>query len=267
MIILARRALIVALIAIPGLLAIAGPLLACPAESRSRAFDPAAGPFGSDFAGRDLGRELLLGGAPIVITSVGATVLCYVLAVPLALTAAAAGRRRWIDELIMRPLDIVLAMPSLLLLILLASIAPQSVIVLIGIVVVVLAPDATRVIRAAALGPASGPAAEAMLLAGEPRWRRVGWFLGRSALRTVAADAGVRFVGALYLVASASFLGVGVDPDQSNWGVMIEQNRNGLLLQPLATLLPACLITALAVGLNLAMDEWHTRTRVEETQT
>ncbi|CAM3432036.1 ABC transporter permease subunit [Occultella aeris] len=259
---LVRRGVVIALLAIPGMLALAGPQFATSGGPRSTAFDPAAGPFGSDFAGRDVLDQLLLGGAPIVITSVGATVLCYVLAVPLALTAAAT-RRRWLDELIMRPFDVVLAMPSLLVLILLASIAPQHDLVLIGIVVVVLAPDATRVIRAAALGPANGPAAEAMLLAGEPRWRRVGWFLGRSAMGMIMADAGVRFVGALYLVASASFLGVGVEPDRSNWGVMVEQNRDGLLLQPLATLLPACLITALAVGLNLAMDEWRLRARTE----
>ncbi|MFC7624360.1 ABC transporter permease [Microlunatus sp. GCM10028923] len=250
-----RRAAILLLAGVPVLTALAGPALARPADGRGIAFDPARGLFGTDFAGRDVLAEVLAGGIPIIGVTIASTLFCYLIAVPLGL-AAALGRRRHLDELIMRPLDLVLAIPSLLLLIMLASIGPRGWWFLVGIVVVILAPDATRVIRAAALTPASSPAAEAMLLQRESRFRIAFGYVGRSVIGTVIADSGVRFIGALYLVASASFLGVGVDPDASNWGVMVDQNRDGLLLQPAATLVPAGLIVALAVGLNLAVDEF-----------
>lgn len=73
-------------------------------------------------------------------------------------------------------------------------------------------------------------------------------------LRTLAADLGVRLTGALYLVASASFLGVGVAPDAADWAVMVDRNRVGLFLQPWAVVVPALLIVALSVGLNLVFD-------------
>lgn len=249
-----RRSLIIALAGIPLFIAVFGPLLARRPSGRQLAFDPTVGVFGSDFAGRDVLAEVLSGGTPVVLVSLAATLCCYLIAVPLGL-AAAVTRRRSVDELIMRPLDVILAIPSLLLLILLSSIGPQGWPVLIGIVVVILAPDATRVIRAAALEPASSPAAEVLMLQGESWLRRTFGHVGRSIVGVVVADSGVRFIGAVYLVASASFLGVGVDPDSSNWGVMVDQNRDGLMLQPAATLLPAILIVALAVGLNLAVDE------------
>nr|BFF04279.1 hypothetical protein GCM10020241_59540 [Streptoalloteichus tenebrarius] len=73
-------------------------------------------------------------------------------------------------------------------------------------------------------------------------------------MRTLAADLGTRFTGALYLVASASFLGVGVPPDASDWAVMVDRNRPGLFVQPWAVLAPALLIVALSVGVNLLFD-------------
>jgi hypothetical protein len=53
-------------------------------------------------------------------------------------------------------------------------------------------------------------------------------------LRTLAADAGTRLTGVLYLVATAAFLGVGVAPDAADWAVMADRNRTGLLVQPWA---------------------------------
>jgi peptide/nickel transport system permease protein len=73
-------------------------------------------------------------------------------------------------------------------------------------------------------------------------------------LRTLAADLGTRMTGALYLVAAASFLGIGVAPDAADWAVMVDRNRGGLFLQPWAVVIPALLIVALSVGLNLTFD-------------
>ncbi|MEV5822662.1 ATP-binding cassette domain-containing protein [Micromonospora haikouensis] len=247
-----RLAVGVALLAVPLLVAVVGPALAGDAAPRSRPFDP-GGAFGTDFVGRDVLRQVLLGGRSVVGVALAATALAYLVGVPLGLLAALT-RRRWLDELVMRPLDLLLAVPSLILLILLAAAAPRGPATLVGIVAVIGLPEVARISRAAALPLAHGPAMEAMRLYRETWWRRAVGHVVTGSRRVLLADAGVRFIGALYLVATASFLGVGVAPDAADWAVMVDRNRAGLLLQPWSVLVPAALLVALAVGVNLVAD-------------
>ncbi|WP_431976280.1 ATP-binding cassette domain-containing protein [Micromonospora haikouensis] len=247
-----RLAVGVALLAVPLLVAVVGPALAGDAVPRGRPFDP-GGAFGTDFVGRDVLRQVLLGGRSVVGVALAATALAYLVGVPLGLLAALT-RRRWLDELVMRPLDLLLAVPSLILLILLAAAAPRGPATLVGIVAVIGLPEVARISRAAALPLAHGPAMEAMRLYRETWWRRAVGHVVTGSRRVLLADAGVRFIGALYLVATASFLGVGVAPDAADWAVMVDRNRAGLLLQPWSVLVPAALLVALAVGVNLVAD-------------
>lgn len=249
------------LVAVPLLIALLGPLLVPATLSRGPAFGSGDGHWlGTDFVGRDVWHQVLLGGQTVVLVVLGATALAYALGVPLSLAAAMTGRR-WLDEALMRPLDLVLAVPSLLVLILLAGIAEQGMTTLVVIVAVVNVPDITRICRAAALEIASRPALEAMRLQGESWWRIAIGYVGRTMARTVAADLGTRLIGALYLVASASFLGIGVAPDASDWAVMVDRNRTGLFLEPWAVVVPALLIVSLSVGLNLLFDRALRTTR------
>ncbi|MFG3712812.1 ATP-binding cassette domain-containing protein [Micromonospora sp. NPDC047730] len=241
------------LLAVPLGLAVLGPALAGDAAPRSLPFAP-EGPLGTDFVGRDVLHQVLLGGRSVVLVAVAATLLAYLVGVPVGLLAATT-RRRWVDEILMRPLDLVLAVPSLLLLILVAAVARPGPATLVGVVALVALPEVARVTRAAALPLAHGPAMEAMRLHRETWWRRAGGYVGRGVRRVLLADAGVRFVGAVYLVATASFLGVGVAPDAADWAVMVDRNRTGLFLQPWAVVVPAALVVALAVGVNLVADQ------------
>ncbi|MFD6985199.1 ABC transporter permease subunit, partial [Streptomyces sp. NPDC059956] len=100
----------------------------------------------------------------------------------------------------------------------------------------------------------SRPAVEALRMQGESWWRTAIGYVARSMRRTLAADAGIRLTGALYLVATAAFLGVGVQPDAADWAVMVDRNRTGLFLQPWAVVVPALLIAALSMGTNLLFD-------------
>lgn len=244
------------LIAIPVLLALFGPLFATDATAKDVAFSSGPGhPFGTDFVGRDVWDEVLLGGRSVVVVAVAATACTYLVAVPLGVLAGMT-RNRFVDEVLMRPWDVVLAIPSMLLLLLLASTAPNVLWVLMMIVTVINLPDVIRISRASALSLSARPAVEAMRLQGESRLRIGLGYVARAMLRTLAADLGTRFTGAIYLVASASFLGVGVSPQASDWAAMVDRNRTGLFLQPWAVVLPALLIVALSVGVNLTFDQW-----------
>ncbi|GCD42381.1 peptide ABC transporter permease [Streptomyces paromomycinus] len=239
---------------VPLLLALLGPLLAGEPGPRSASFTLGGGHWlGTDFVGRDVGRQILLGGQSVVLVALAATALAYAVAVPLGL-AAALTHRTWLEELLMRPLDVLLAVPSLLLILLVAAVFSPGAAGLALLVALVNIPDAARIVRAAVSEAAARPAVEALRMQGETWWRTAIGYVGRSALRTFAADAGVRLTGVLYLVATAAFLGVGVEPDAADWAVMVDRNRTGLFVQPWAVVVPALLIVGLSMGGNLVVD-------------
>ncbi|MFE6188492.1 ABC transporter permease subunit [Streptomyces sp. NPDC056465] len=242
------------LVALPLGLALAGPLLAGEPSARSASFTLGGGHLlGTDFVGRDVVRQVLLGGRPVVLVALAATALAYLVALPLGLISALT-HRRWLEEVLMRPPDVLLAVPSLLMILLVAAAVPPGAAGLALLVALVSVPDAARIVRAAAAEAASRPAVEALRMQGESWWRLAVGYVGRSILRTLAADAGTRLTGAVYLVATAAFLGIGVAPDASDWAVMVDRNRSGLLIQPWAVVVPALLIVALTTGGNLLVD-------------
>ncbi|CDR14373.1 ABC transporter permease [Streptomyces iranensis] len=243
-----------AIVAVPLALALFGPLFAGAPDPRATSFTLGGGHWlGTDFVGRDVWRQILLGGRPVVLTALAATALAYLVALPIGLTAALTHRGR-LEELLIRPLDILLAVPSLLLILLVATVFTPGAAGLAPLVALANIPDAARLVRAAAAEAASRPAVEAMRLQGETWWRMGVGYVGRSILRTLAADAGIRLTGVLYLVATAAFLGVGVAPDAADWAVMVDRNRTGLFVQPWAVVVPALLIVALTTGSNLLFD-------------
>ncbi|MDX3582392.1 ABC transporter permease [Streptomyces europaeiscabiei] len=249
-----RFALGVAIIAVPLLLALLGPVFAGEPGARAASFTLGDGHrLGTDFVGRDVWQQVLHGGRPVVLTALGAGALAYLVALPVGLIAALT-HRRWLEELLLRPLDVLIAIPSLLLILLVASVFTPGAVGLALLVALVNVPDAARLVRAAATEAASRPVVEALRLQGETWWRTAVGYVGRTILRTLGADAGTRLTGVLYLVATAAFLGVGVAPDAADWAVMVDRNRTGLFVQPWAVVVPALLIVALTTGTNLLFD-------------
>ncbi|WP_431998360.1 ABC transporter permease [Streptomyces fungicidicus] len=249
-----RFALGAVIVAVPLVLALLGPVFAGNPEPRATSFT-AGGAFGlgTDFVGRDVWGQVLHGGRPVVLTALAATALAYLVALPVGLFGALT-RRRLLEELLMRPLDVLLAIPSLLLILLAATVFSPGAVGLALLVALANVPDAARLVRAAAAEAAARPAVEALRMQGETWWRTAVGHVGRSMLRTLAADAGTRLTGVLYLVATAAFLGVGVAPDAADWAVMVDRNRTGLFVQPWAVVVPAVLIVALTTGTNLLFD-------------
>nr|WP_307544201.1 ABC transporter permease subunit [Streptomyces sp. V3I8] len=256
-----RFALGTVLVCVPLVLALLGPLLAGGPGPRAASFTLGAGHWlGTDFVGRDVGRQVLLGGRPVVAVAAAAAALAYLVALPVGLISALT-HRRWLEDALMRPLDVLLAVPSLLMILLVASVFSPGATGLALLVALVNIPDAARIVRAAAADVAARPAVEALRMQGESWWRIAVVHVGRSILRPLAADAGVRLTGVLYLVATAAFLGIGVAPDAADWAVMVDRNRTGLFVQPWAVVVPALLIVALTTGCNLLFDAALTRTR------
>lgn len=249
-----RFALGAALVCVPLVLALFGPLFAGEPGRGAVSFTLGDGHWlGTDFVGRDVWRQVLFGGRPVVVVALAATTLAYLVALPVGLISALT-HRTWLEEVLMRPLDVLLAVPSLLMILLVASVFSPGAAGLALLVALVNIPDAARIVRAAAADVASRPAVEALRMQGESWWRIAVGHVARSILRPLAADAGIRLTGVLYLVATAAFLGIGVAPDAADWAVMVDRNRTGLFVQPWAVVVPALLIVTLTMGCNLLFD-------------
>lgn len=248
---------------VPLLCAVAGPVLAplLPVPGGSGALlPPGPGrPLGTDALGRDVLTLALTGGTTVVTLVVGTLVLAYAAGVPLGLVLAASGRR-WAVLLTQRTLDVLLVLPSLLVLLVLAATGRRGVGWLLAATALLQLPAVVRVVRGAAGAPARRVALETMTQNGERWWRIHLSETGRFVAGPVLVDAGTRGVLVLTVLTSASFLGVGLPPDTVDWAVVIEQNAASLFLAPYALLAPAGLLVALAAGTNVLVDRLADRT-------
>ncbi|TDW15743.1 peptide/nickel transport system permease protein [Kribbella kalugense] len=241
----------VVLVVAPLLLAVLGPLV--PYDARPGLPYSPEGSLGTDGLGRDVFGLLLVGGRTALGMAFGAVVLAYVVGGLIGLVAAST-RHRWLDEGLMRPLDVLLPLPSLLVISVVAVGWQASAVAITVAVAMVNVPTVARLVRAAALDAASGPVVEAL------RMQRESWFtiqvgyIGRSVLGPVAADLGTRITLAVFLVASVNFLGLGLSPTAPDWAVSVSRNREGLLLQPWSVLAPAILLVSFTLGFNLLAD-------------
>ncbi|MDF0528740.1 ABC transporter permease subunit [Tsukamurella sp. 8F] len=243
------------LVGVPIVAALIGPEVARFAPTRAQApFGPSVwAPFGTDRFGRDVLAAVLAGGRPLIVTLFVTVACAYAVGFALGTTAASTPRP-WLDDLIMRPVDVLLALPSILIVIVAALRSDGSRVIVGCAVGITLVAPIARFVRMAARDVAQSPAMDALRLQGAGRTARSGYAL-RELARPVAADVGVRFVAALYVLAAANFLGVGFDRSSPDWAVAVAANREGLFVAPWSVYLPAAMIVSLALGINLALDQ------------
>lgn len=242
--------------ALVALLAAAGPLLAgSPAQPAGIPYDApsSAHLLGTDALGRDVLARVLHGGYLVVGLAVAATLVATVLGVGIGVLTALATRRA--GELVMRVVDLLAVVPALLLLIVLAAGFPGSDLALLVAVVATTTPFSARVVRAAAQQVATRGFVEVARARGDGRWQVLRRDLLPNIAGPVLADAGLRFVGAVYLTATAGFLGIGRGAPAANWGRMVAENISGAALAVLPFLVPALLLVVFGVAMNLLADE------------
>ena len=237
-------------------IAIFGPLVA-PYSPTEFVGPPFSGPtavawLGTDYIGHDVLTRVLYGGRTVITLAVAATVLGLVVGVSLGLIAGYA--RRWSDETIMRILDVVLAFPSIVLALLFVSVFGPRLWLIVLMVGISHAPRIARVTRVAAMEVAQRDFVRAAEALGVSRAH----ILGREILPNITSpllvEFGLRLTYSIGLIAALSFLGFGLQPPAADWGLMINENRIGITVQPYAVFVPVLLIGILTIANNMIAD-------------
>jgi peptide/nickel transport system permease protein len=214
-------------------------------------------PLGTDQLGRDVLSRVLTGGRAVILFAVLATLATIVIGCTLGMLAGLKGG--WIDEAIMRPLDVAIAVPPLLLVLILVAVLARSPVTIAIVVAVAGVPILARIVRSVSLHVATTGFVEAARARGEGSSYIVFREVLPNVMNTVLADAGVRFVAAIYLIASASFLGLGAQPPAADWPVMIAENRQGIDIQPWGVLAPAVMIVGFVVSVGILAQHLQRR--------
>ena len=224
--------------------------------------------FGTDYLGRDALSRFLWGGRTAIVLALLGTVLGVIVGVVLGTLAA--YLRGPVEGTFNRTTEVLLSLPGLILVLLFLGAFGTSLTVVVIAIGIANSLPVSRIARGTALGVREQPFVEVARARGERSWYIVGREMLPNMAGPIAVDAGLRFTGSVIAVASVSFLGLGLQPPASDWGLMISENRSGIELQPWVVVLPALAIGSLTVGVNLFMDgvrrrvPTYSRTELEE---
>jgi len=213
---------------------------------------------GTDQIGRDIYSRMIYGARNTVGIALVTTILAFVIGGGLGL--AAAINRSWLDQLLSRGVDVLMAIPSLIFALVLLSIFGSSAINLILIIAILDSTRVFRLTRSVAVNVVVMDYVEAARLRGEG----LGWIMRREILPNIlppmVAEFGLRFCFVFLTIAALSFLGVGIQPPTADWGSMVRENASLIqfaqydLKAGLTPLLPASAIALLTVAVNFVVD-------------
>lgn len=243
-----------AIVAVMVFIALLGPLFAphSPTQFVGAPNSSTTGTFGTDYLGRDVLSRFLYGGRSVLWLAAASTGFGVLLGVIIGLSAAYAGGV--IDETLMRIADVFLAFPQIVFALLLVSALGPKLWLIVVTVGITHAPRVARVMRGAALQIVERDFVKAAEAVGEKRSRILFGELLPNVTSPLLVEIGLRLTYSIGLVAGISFLGFGLQPPAADWGLMINENRLDLTVQPWSVLLPVLAIALLTVGTNLMTD-------------
>ncbi|WP_332304260.1 ABC transporter permease [Rhizobium sp. GR12] len=207
---------------------------------------------GSDYLGRDVFSRILMGARFTVGISLAAVTIACVSGVVLGMSAAVVGG--WFDAVLSRFLDAVNSIPSKLFGLVVVAAVGSSIPVLIVTLSVIYTPGAYRFARALAVNVNTMDFVTVARVRGESLLYLIISEILPNIIRPVLADLGVRFVFIVLLLSGLSFLGLGLQPPNADWGALVRENIGGLPFAAPAVLFPSLAIASLTISVNLLID-------------
>jgi peptide/nickel transport system permease protein len=208
--------------------------------------------FGSGNLSYDVWTRFLYGGKPILIAAVLATALALVLGTAVGLIAA--YNRRRLDDVLMRSMDVIISLPQIITALLVISMFGAKTWLIIVTVGISTVPRIARVVRGAALSVVERDFVAAAESLGESRFHILRAELLPNIAAPLLVEANLRLTFSIGLIAGIAFLGFTPDPGAANWGLMINENRKGLLVNHWGVTLPVIAIALLTIGTGLIGD-------------
>jgi len=207
---------------------------------------------GTDTIGRDLLSRMIYGGRTTIFIATMATILSFTLGSILGFFAAVMGG--WVDQALSRSVDLIMSIPTLIFALVVLSVMPVTIPMLILVMGLLDSTRVYRLARAVAVDINVMEYVEAAKLRGE----KGAWIIFReilpNALSPLVAEMGLRFIFAVLFVSTLSFLGLGVQPPEADWGGIVKENKEGIVYGIPAALIPAVAIATLAISVNLVAD-------------
>ena len=207
---------------------------------------------GTDDLGRDVLSRTLWGGRPSIGIAFGAVLLAGLLGVLIGAAAALAGG--WLDDVLMRVNDVLLALPSLLVLMLVASFIGRQPVVLTLTLAVMYAPPIARLVRGATLGVLGRDFVVAARLRGAGSGEIVVREVLPNIRGVVITEVAMQFSWILLAFSSLSFLGLGTTPPTPEWGLMVAVARTYININALPLLAPMVMLASLVLAVNSLID-------------
>ena len=213
---------------------------------------------GTDQIGRDVLSRLIYGARNTMGIALATTLLSFLIGGGLGLLAAIS--RGWVDQILSRFVDVLMAIPSLIFALMLLSIFGSTVTSLIIIIAVLDSTRVFRLTRSVAIGVVVMDYVEASRLRGEG----LGYIMRSEILPNIApplvAEFGLRFSFVFLTVAALSFLGLGIQPPTADWGTMVREGASLIQFAPydikmgLTPFIPAGAIALLTIAVNFVVD-------------
>lgn len=207
---------------------------------------------GYDYLGRDVWSRLLAGGRSMLWMSIAASLIALFAGTAIGLIAGLLKRR--VDQTIVWGTDVLLAFPDLILILLVVSMLGRQPWLIVLTVAVAFTPGVIRLTRGVALGVAEQEYIDAARMMGYSRRRILFVEILPNVLTPLLVHLGVMLTWSIAMLSGLSFLGYGVAPPAADWGLMINENRAGLMTQPWTVLAPVVLIALFALGTNLIAE-------------
>jgi peptide/nickel transport system permease protein len=217
-------------------------------------FEPWGEPYllGTDNLGRDMLTRVVYGARNTIGIAFVTTCLAFLIGGLFGLMAATMGG--WLDQLLSRIVDVLMAIPQLIFALLLLTILGTSIPVLIVVIAVLDSTRVFRLARAVAMNIAVMDFVEVARLRGE----NMAWIIGREVLPNsmppLVAEFGLRFCFVFLFISALSFLGLGIQPPTADWGSMVRDNATLITYGDITPLIPAGAIALLTVGVNFVVD-------------
>ena len=208
--------------------------------------------FGTDQFGRDILSRVMSGSTSLILVAGSGTVIGIAAGSIVGMGSAYLGK--WVDEFVMRVMDGLMSFPSLLMALLVISTLGPNVLYIVATVGIVTTPGVARVMRSVTLSLKEQEFVQSARLRGESAPYIIFREILPNTLPILGVELSVRLSYAILIVASLGFLGLGVQPPSSDWGLMISQSRQFLSSAPWVALAPAGAVASLVVGVNLLTD-------------